>query len=142
MASFSVSGLDELYESISKATKVPDNVMTKVVLTMGEIIRAAQARLADVILRGPFTTGTTAKSVHLGKAKREGNGAKVSITFKGVRARFNTVTRNAAIAFINEFGKRGQKGRPFIKKANEENADEANEAGARVFFDWLSSIGL
>ena len=142
MASFSVSGLDELYESISKASTVPTGVKRNVLLAMGDVIREAQSKMADLILRGPFTSGTTAKSVKLGRVRITSDGGRVSVSFVGERARFNTVTRNAAIAFINEFGKRGQKGRPFIKKANEENADKANEAGARVFFDWLSSIGL
>ena len=142
MASFTVHGLDELYESISKATTVPDMVKRNVLLAMGNVISKALSRMAELILQGPFTSGITANSVKLGRVRITSDGGRVSVSFSGERTRANTTTRNAAIAFINEFGKRGQSARPFVKRTNEGNADAANEAGAKVFFAWLQKIGL
>lgn len=145
MAHFSVTGLDELYEDISRAAKVPDRVKAGVVTAMGQIIRNAQAKLASQILRGPFRTGATAKSVSLNKPRLDGSRTSVSVTFKGIRKRGKekiSVTRNAAIAFINEFGKNGQPARPFIRRANEENAEKAVEAGKTVFDRWLQENNL
>lgn len=50
--------------------------------------------------------------------------------------------RNAEVAFINEFGKHGQPARPFIKTANEEAADTAVEAAAKVYDKYLKSKNL
>lgn len=50
--------------------------------------------------------------------------------------------RNAAIAYINEFGKKGQPARPFIKMAIEKSGEKINDAGAKVFYAWLESRGL
>lgn len=139
MASFRVDGLDDLIESTSHMSRIPDGVKSNILTAMGEVIRKAQAALADRILSGPYATGGTARALSLSKPKLDGGENRISVTFKGSRQRGGEKkpTRNAVIAFINEFGKRGQPARPFIKQANDQAGDEAVEAGARVFYDWL-----
>ena len=52
--------------------------------------------------------------------------------------------RNAAVAFINEFGapQRGIQARPFIQTANELSADEAVKAAEDVYDKYLKSKNL
>ena len=61
------------------------------------------------------------------------------ITFSGSRLRHGTRTRNAEIAFINEYGKRGQKARPFIGTAMTQNEDKINAPAETVIGDWIES---
>ena len=139
MASFRVSGLDDLIESTSHMSRIPDGVKSNILTAIGEVIRKAQAALADRILSGPYSTGETARAVALSKPKLGSSENKISVTFKGSRQRGGAkkATRNAVIAFINEFGKRGQPARPFVKRANDQAGDEAVEAGAKAFYAWL-----
>ena len=57
---------------------------------------------------------------------------------KGTR-RHGNKRRAAEVAFVDEFGKRGQPARPFIQTANEKAADRAIDAAARVYDDFLKS---
>ena len=51
-----------------------------------------------------------------GKIKRTGLDKSITVAPQGHNKRG---TRNAEVAFVNEFGKRGQPGRPALKTANE-----------------------
>lgn len=51
-------------------------------------------------------------------------------------------TRNAEVAFVNEFGKRGQPGRPALKTANERKEQEAVAAGEKVYHAYLDGKKL
>ena len=50
--------------------------------------------------------------------------------------------RNAEIAFVNEFGRKDQKARPFIRTANEASAEATTRAGLEVYDRWLKSKNL
>ena len=73
------------------------------------------------------------------KAKKTETGGEQRITFSGTRSRHKTRTRNAEIAFINEYGKRGQKARPFIGTAMTQNEDKINAPAETVIGDWIES---
>ena len=47
------------------------------------------------------------------------------------KAKTLTETEMPKLAFINEFGKRGQTARPFIKDANESSAAQTTEAARK-----------
>lgn len=63
----------------------------------------------------------------------------IYVTPQGVNDREE---RNAAVAFINEYGKRNQAPRPFIATANEAAATPAVEAAAEIYDAFLQSKGL
>ena len=63
-----------------------------------------------------------------------------NVTFSGTRTRGRTKTRNAEIAFINEYGKRGQAPRPFIRQAAEQGADTIAKPGEEIIGDWLEKM--
>ena len=113
MGGFQVDGLSALSASFDKLAAMPDDVV-------GAMLREG----ADVL------------------AKAQQDGGDISLTPEGSRRRGNTTTRNAEIAYVNEYGKEGQPGTGFISKANFEKEDEAIGASAKVYHDWLDRIGL
>ena len=46
------------------------------------------------------------------------------------------------ITFVNEYGKKGQSARPFVKEASEKAGAEAEAAGAAELDRWLTKTGL
>lgn len=142
MASFSVRGLDELCEAFGRAEKVPADVTRNILLAMAEAAKKAQSKMAAIMLTGPYATGITQGAIKINSPQISASGGKIKLSFKGSRTRGRTTTRNAEIAYINEFGKRGQGARPFIKTANETAGEEINAAGEREFNAWLDKTGL
>lgn len=108
-----------------------------------EVVRNAETMLND---RG-YSTGATAEAVTRKKpayGKNE-NGERVRelvLTFTGLRddqyhkRSKEKDRRNAAIAFINEYGARGIPPRPFMSKAVDDKEEEAKDAGEAVFDEW------
>jgi HK97 gp10 family phage protein len=140
MASFKVDGMADLSDFFENMASLPNDVIDKMLHAEADVIVKAQRRTAKTMLNGPYATGELSRSVAKGRIKKTKDGKSISIIFKGSRKRGNTTTSNAEIAFINEFGKRGQNPRPFIKTANEQSADEALEAASRVYDEFLNSL--
>lgn len=141
MADFTVSGLDDLVSAFKASADVPTPVKEKILRSMGEVAASAQAKSA--VDMGVFDSKSSvhiAQHIKINKPKVTDSGGTLEITFEGKRKRGKKSTRNAEIAFINEFGKRGQPARPFIKTANEQNANKINQAGQNALNEWLDSI--
>lgn len=138
MANFSFDGLDRLAVSMDRLELIPDSVLDEMVLAEGEVIRKGQADEAASMLQGPYYKGGVAQSVTLGKPKKTKDGKSVYVSFKGEQHG----NRVAEIAFINEFGKKNQPPRPFISTANEKHADEAVDAAAKVYDEYLKKNDL
>ena len=66
----------------------------------------------------------------------------VYVTPTGTRRRGNTTTRNAEIAYVNEYGTDSIQARGFIRKANEKCADETTTAEFMVYNRFLESKNL
>ena len=130
MANFTVSGIDEVEAAFRTTAAVPDDVKSNILQRMAQVAATAQARSAVAMgVYDPESTVHIAEHIKVNEPEITDNGGSVTITFSGTRKRGNKRVRNAEIAFINEFGKRGQPARPFIKTANDKNAAKINEAG-------------
>lgn len=140
MANFSVTGLSELYEATSKAREIPRDVTENILTKMGRVLESWVEKRA--LARHIWDTGETVRAINLGKAKVSRDGGSITVSFRGSRTRGKTTTRNAEIAFINEFGKKGQDARPFVKEAKEQSETEADAAGQTALNEWLDRIGL
>ena len=101
------------------------------------LIEAAQKASAEAF--GVKDTGIMQSSIGRGKPRRTKDGRSVSIYPRGSRKRGNTSVREAEIGFINEFGKKGQSARPFIKTANERHAEEAVNASEKIYRNYVES---
>lgn len=136
-----LSALDGLIGSLDELATLPDHVQDSMLNAMADIVVSKQKSKAASM--GVQDTGLMIDSIQKDRKVGHGaNGAHINVYPGGTRRRGKTSTRNAEIAFIAEYGKGGQPGRPFISQANEECADEVAAAGARVFDKYLSSKNL
>lgn len=139
MGSISVFGLDELLGDLDSLAKLPDSVTDGMLEAEADVIAAAQQAQAAKMWTGDYATGTTARSIKKGKVKKTGLGKSITVAPTGTNKRG---TRNAEVAFINEYGKKGQPGQPAIRTANEQKEKEAVEAGEKVYHAYLDGKNL
>ena len=139
MGSISVFGLDELLGDLDSLAKLPDSVTDGMLEAEADVIAAAQQAQAAKMWTGDYATGTTARSIKKGKVKKTGLGKSITVAPTGTNKRG---TRNAEVAFINEYSKKGQPGRPAIRTANEQKEKEAVEAGEKVYHAYLDGKNL
>lgn len=140
MGGFRVDGLSALSDSLDKMAAMPDDVMGAMLREGADVLAKAQQESADAF--GLWDTGMMIESIKSGKARRTPDGGDISITPEGTRRRGKTTTRNAEIAYVNEYGKEGQPGTGFISKANFEHGPDAIAASDKVYQNWLDKIGL
>jgi len=145
MATFNVEGIDELIEAFDSASKVPEEVKKIALKSMGGILEDAirnEGRAKGV--RDPESTTHVLDSITLNEPEITDDGGSIYVTFKGKRrdSKHKKPTRNAEIAFLNEFGvpERNIEPTNFIRDAVEKNADKVNEAGAKIIFTWQEKI--
>ena len=140
MADFEITGLDELIKALGGIGNIPTGVKTKMLEAMskkaaeriksqGETMRVRDMESSEHIL----------DEIGVISPKLTESGGYADITFNGSRRRGNTTTRNAAIAYINEFGKSSQPARPFVGTAMLKNADEITATGADIIGDWIEN---
>lgn len=137
-----MSGLDTLCDDFSELARLPSSVIEDILNAEAEVIVPAQQEEIAKSWTGPYTTGVSTKSVKKGKPKRTSSGSTIEITFSGSRRRGRTSTRNAEIAFINEYGKKGQPARPAIQTANKRKESDAIEAGEKAYNKYIDSKNL
>lgn len=140
MAELNTSGLDELLSDMDAIAEIPDAVLLEMLVAEAEIIAPAQAQEARAM--GVYDTGTTAQSITYDKKLKETKDGKAIYVYPQGTRRDGNSRRVAEVAFVNEFGKAGQPGRPFINTANEKKADSAADAAAGVYDRFLKSKNL
>jgi hypothetical protein len=136
MARFAVSGMDELGDIFKNLAAIPDETIWAMLDAEADVVVAAQRRTAAAMLAGPYNKGAVKSAIRKGKIKRTKGVYRQHITFNGKQHGRPL----GEIAFVNEFGKRGQGARPFVKTANEECADEAVNAAGDVYDNWIESL--
>lgn len=138
MATLSTNGLDEYIFSLEELSQIPDSVIDEMLNAEAKVIKKGQEQTASSMLRGKYYRGGVVSGIRIGKPKRTNGGRAVYVTFNGTQHG----NRIAEIAFVNEFGKKNQPARPFIREANEKNADAAVDAAAEVYDKHLKSKNL
>lgn len=110
MGRLTVNGLDALSDDFAALARLPDSVVDGILNAEADVIVPAQRAEIEKQWNGPknFSTGMSAKSIKKGKVKKDRDGRSIFVYPKGTRKRKGRTTRNAEIAFINEYGKRGQ----------------------------------
>lgn len=144
MAEFGFKGLDELTLSLQEIAEIPEDVQDEMLNAQADVVVEAQRR--KIRAYGIYDGSSpvhVANSVKKGRVKLRKGERVLYVSPTGTRTRGKgKKTRNAEIAFVNEFGKRGQKARPAIMDANEACAEETTQAGLRVYDEWLKSKNL
>ena len=138
MAIMAMEGLEELALDLEELANMPVSVLDDMLNAGGEVLKKGQSKTAESMLQGPYYAGGVAGGVALTKPRKHKDGRALFITFKG----FQHNNRLAEIAFVNEFGKKKQPPRPFIRTANEQHADEAISAEEKIYDDYLTRKGF
>lgn len=143
MAEFGCVGLDGLMLSLQEIAEIPEDVEDEILNAQADVVAAQQQKKIKAYgIYDGSSTVHVASSVKKGRVKVKKGQRVIYVSPTGTRKRGKTVTRNAEIAFINEFGKEGQKARPAIADANEACAEETVKAGLQVYDRWLKSKDL
>jgi HK97 gp10 family phage protein len=144
MGSISTIGLDGLISDMERLAVLPDSVLDDMLNAGADVLEKAQERSAQTMLGGPYSKGVTAKAIKRTKSKKAKNGRSLEIYPQGSRTgpRSKKSRRNAEVAFVNEFGKRGQPARPFIKAANDAATSEVTEAVGGAMNAFLDKLNL
>ena len=133
-----VEGMESLRVAINTAKDIPPDVMKAMVQAMGKVTEEAVVYNAATMLQGPYYEGDVARSVKAQSPRATKNGATVIIKFVG-EAHGN---RMGEIAFINEYGKKSQPARPFIKKSIKEAEDPGADEAHKILDEWLKTKNL
>ena len=140
MASFSVSGMDELQAAFGRIGEIPWNVTEEALNGMAAVAAVKVKEQGESMgVRDPESDVHILDTISPVKAKKDDDGGHQDITFAGKRTRHGKQTRNAEIAFVNEFGKQGQPARPFIGTGMSKNEEAITAPGARVIGDWIEN---
>ena len=140
MAVVKVEGFADLDEMFRKLGDVPFDVTAAALDAMAEEgERAVRSTGAAMGVRDPESDTHILDHVTHSRPRQTDDGGKTAVTFSGSRTRGNTKTRNAEIAFVNEYGKRGQPARPFIGQAMTANEEKIAAAGGDVLGDWIEN---
>lgn len=140
MASLELIGFEDLERAFSQIADIPWEVTDDALQGMAEVEKEKvreQGESAGVFDRKSSVHVLDRLSVS--KSKKDESGGHADVTFTGTRTRGDTRTRNAEIAFVNEYGKSGQQARPFVKNAVENFADEIAAPGIKIIGDWIEN---
>ena len=140
MASLELQGFDELNAAFGRISDIPWSVTEK---ALDRMAAAAAGKIQEtgesMGVRDPESGTHILEHIKTARAKQTDSGGYENITFSGSRRRGNTATRNAEIAFVNEYGKRGQPARPFIGTAMTRHEEEIADPGAEVLGEWIEN---
>lgn len=142
MASFSCTGLDDFILRMEEIATLPEAVIDDMLNAQADVLVEAQRREGMAMGVQSQGGGQTLKSIKKGKVKTKKGQRAIYVTPSGTRKRGKKRVRNAEIAFINEYGKKGQKARPFIRVANEKSAKQTTQAAMEVYDQFLKSKNL
>ena len=143
MAEFSCNGLDDLMLSLQEIAAIPEDVQDEMLRAGADVV--AQAQREKVKAYGIYDGSSprhVADTIKPGRVKLKKGQRVIYVTPTGSRRRGKSVTRNAEILFVNEYGKRGQKARPAIRDANEACAEQMVSAQMAVYDKHLRSKDL
>lgn len=138
MAKLELEGFDELNAALNRIGNVPENVITQALDAMAAVAASKIRAVGESMgVRDPDSDVHILDKIKMMKTKKTGSGGYKDITFAEARRRGKTETRNAEIAFVNEYGKDGQPARPFVGTAMTRYEEEIAEPGAEILGDWI-----
>ena len=138
MGKLSFTGSEALNEALHRISDIPWEVTDQALTGMADV---AMQEIRESGLRyGVWDDDSTVHvldKIKANKSRKKDDGGAKSITFSGTRTRNGIKTRNAEIAFIQEYGKRGVPARPFIQEAMTRNTDRISAPGEKILGDWI-----
>ena len=140
MATLELTGFDDLEDAFRRISEIPFDVTAEALDAMASVAADAIRSTGESMgVRDPESDVHILDRVKPRKPKKTTEGGYEMISFTGTRRRGNTTTRNEEIAFVNEYGKKGQPARPFIGTAMNRNADRIQDQAEKVIGDWIEN---
>ena len=138
MATLELTGFDDLEDAFRRISEIPFDVTAEALAAMAAVAADAIRSTGESMgVRDPESDVHILDRIKPRKPKKTTEGGYEMISFTGTRRRGNTTTRNAEIAFVNEYGKKGQPARPFIGTAMNRSADRIQDQAEKVIGDWI-----
>ncbi len=139
MATLEVLGFEDLDDAFNRIRDIPWSVTEEALDAMAETAKAKIRSSGESMgVRDPESSVHILDKLTTRKAKKTDAGGYEYISFSGSRTRHGTRTRNAEIAFINEYGKRTQPARPFIGRAMSE-IEAITDPAEQIVGDWIEN---
>ena len=140
MATLELTGFDDLEDAFRRISEIPFDVTAEALDAMASVAADAIRSTGESMgVRDPESDVHILDRIKPRKPKKTTEGGYEMISFTGTRRRGNTTTRNAEIAFVNEYGKKGQPARPFIGTAMNRSADRIQDQAEKVIGDWIEN---
>ena len=140
MASLELQGFDDLEDAFRRISEIPFDVTAEALDAMAAVAADAIRSTGESMgVRDPESDVHILDRIKPRKPTKTAEGGYEMISFTGTRRRGNTTTRNAEIAFVNEYGKQGQPARPFIGTAMNRGADRIQDQAEKVIGDWIEN---
>lgn len=136
MATFDRGNFDDLAVFMDQLANMPDHILDDALNAGADILVDQIKKNARTVLAGPYNKGGVAGGVKKKRPTKSGGGRKIPITFEGTQHG----ERIGTIAFVNEFGTKKQKARPFVKQAIEETKESVTRAEEEVINNYIQSI--
>lgn len=143
MATFEVDGLTGLTDVFNSAEAPPEEVKKDILQAMGAAaMQAVSQEGRSKNIYSDYAGKHMLDSITLTKPKINDKGGVIYVTFAGDRQdrRHKKKTRQAKVAFVNEYGTKTQRARPFISPALKKKEAEIVSAGEKVYDRWIESI--
>ena len=140
MATLELLGFEDLDDAFRRISNIPDDVKADALDAMAKVAAEKIKASGEAMgVRDPESDEHILDKITRNKAQTSWSGGYEDITFSGSRTRGNTRTRNAEIAFINEYGDRKQDARPFIGKAMTQYEEQIAAPGEKIVGDWIEN---
>lgn len=142
MAEIILTGFDELQDAFKAIREIPFSVTRQALDGMADVAEIKiKASGESMGVRDPESSVHILDNISHSRPKQTDSGGKAFITFLGSRRRWNTTTRNAAIAYINEYGAphRGISARPFISTGMARNENEITAPAEEIIGGWIEN---
>lgn len=140
MAMLELQGIDSLEDAFKRISEIPFDVTSEALDAMAEVAEGKiKAQGESMHVRDPRSDVHILDKIKRGKAKQTKEGGYEMISFTGTRTRGRIRTRNAEIAFVNEYGKRGQAARPFIGLAMTQHANAIQDPADKIIGNWIET---
>lgn len=136
------SGTESLIDAFARISDIPWDITAEALDAMAEVASKEIKSTGEMMdVRDEESNVHILDKIVTKAAKKTEDGGREAITFDGSRRRGSrgTSTRHAEIAFVNEYGKRGQSARPFIKTALEKNNEQISAPAEKIIGDWIEN---
>lgn len=140
MARLELFGFDDLQAAYNRISDIPESVTEEALDKMAEVAETEIRRTGESMgVRDSESDVHILDKIKRKKPKITPEGGYSMITFMGSRQRGKKRTRNAEIAFVNEYGSRKVKARPFIGTAITGAEDKIVQPGIDIVGDWIEN---